>query len=1189
MKLILICIICLCQICWSSISSNAQIVPAPAINGAIASPSNYNMSGNSGYSNIGSEINYTGTKQITIPIYNSTVSGYNLPISISYDGSGVKLKDVATSVGLKWQLNAGGKISRSVQDIPDEGTILKRSRLMLYYLDNIDIDDKIDNINNQNNETNATRINEVYDNYDLEPDIFSYSINGVSGSFVLDNNAVVRHLEYSNNIVEVNVQDNGYNNPFSIIGFKITDENGIIYILDVVGKFVIDSYGWGAYSTATHYQNYNVSKVEFNSEWYLSKIILPNSEEIDFQYEDENYLLPNIDSKWGKGCNTSYGNCDSFFGSGNPGSIIVSKDSIYGKRISLIESSIHKIEFISQQTPRQDLSNTYALHNIVIIDKINSNDIVKKFQFNFYYTNPNANDIHEKRLMLCSIDELHISNNQTSNRNIYSFEYNMDYSMPSRLSEEYDFWGYYNGQSLSFSFPTLYVYPDENGIDKYRIYPKANYTGTTFILDGANRLPDSEKILTYSIKSIGNVTGGKTLLEFEPNEFFYDGENRLGSGLRIKKVIQNDGISNDNNIVTLYEYTKSNNVNESSGWLINLPQYAIPNNTHPYGGTLQNPTIQCSNFDDLDEEYYTYFLMRLSDPYFNSSDITQGYSEITEKHLDGSKIVRRYSMPGTLEQEGDDELNVNCFLEKDGYCDGLFERYYTSICASLESFNLMGSTIYEPDLKGHDNNVNKTIPFNIPINYLWNRGLLLDVHYFDEEEYLVQKKVFEYENISKENTPQYIKGLRVKEMDNWRLDPMSHSSQNNFVGNAFTGLYYFSKYNVITNVSKVKTKEIITNYEKNSTLSQTFSTTFTYGFFHKNPLRISITDSKGNKRITENLFSFDIRDVYDNTYPSTAFNSFDRNNINVLIRELQLILPVGGNEELVVSSIISLFESDVVDQVNNIFSYPKPKEIKSLNVTNPFPKSQLTDNFSGQNFALDSRYKLIKTFEAFDQRNNLLELAERPGKSSSIYGYNKSRKIAEVFNASYDEIAYSSFELAGEIGNWEFDVNYTNPQIENVSNAPTGKSCFNLDESTLSKYNLYANTYIVSYWSTNGQYNLTFPNQVTQSVIEGVTVNGWTYYEHELSGVQHLTINSNHTIGTPSYIDELRLFPKNSMMTTYTYFPLIGISSICDFGNNIINYEYDGFGELISKKDIQGNIIESFIRTYKGATNNCSN
>lgn len=1187
MKLILICIICICLICWSSISSKAQILPAPAINGAIASPTNYNVNGNSGYLGTGNEINFTGRKTINIPILNTTVGGYNLPISLSYDGSGVRLADIASSVGLKWQLNAGGMVSRNIKDVPDEGTNLKNSRLKMFHLNNFDINEKINDINNQNDVTNATKLDEL-DNFDLEPDIFSYDVNGVSGSFVLDNNSSVKHLGYSNNIVEVNVQNNGYNSPFTLLGFKIIDENGIIYILDVVGKTVIDSYGWGAYTTATIFQDYVVSKVEFNNSWYLSKIILPNGEEIDFQYEDNAYLIPFRETKWGKGCNTNYGQCYNFFWSGNPASIIVSSDSVYEKKIALIESSVYKIEFTSQQSPREDSPNTYALSNIILTSKI-SNEVTQNFEFNFYYTNPNANEVYDKRLMLCSIDEIYISNTQTSNRKIYSFEYNMDYSMPSRLSEEYDFWGYYNGQSNSLSFPTLYIYPEENGFDKYRIYPKTNYTGTTFTLNGANRHPDSEKRLTYSLKSIGLVTGGKTSFEFEPNTFFYDGENRVGSGLRIKKITQNDGVSNDNNLVTLYEYTKSNNNNESSGWLLNLPQYAIPSNSHPYGGTVQNPTIHCSNFDNLDEDYYKYFLLRLSDPYFNSNDITQGYSEITEKHLDGSKIVRRYSMPGTLDQDGDDELNVNCFLEKDGYCDGLFERYYTSVCASLESFNLMGSTIYEPDLKGHDNNVNKSIPFNIPINYSWNRGLLLDVHYFDEEEFLVQKKVFEYENLSKENTPQYIKGLRVKEIDNWRLDPMSHSSQNNFVGTAFTGLYYFSKYNIITNISKVRTKEIVTNYEKNSTLSQSLTTTFTYGNYHNRPLRISIIDSKGNKRITENLFSFDIRDVYDNIYPSTAFNSFVLNNVNVPIRTLQLLLPFGSSEELVVSSLISLYESNLLDPNDHLYSFPLPKEIKSLNVTNPFPKSQLSDNFSSQNFAIDSRYKLIKTFEAFDQRNNLLELAERSGKSSSIYGYNKSRKIAEVFNASFDEIAYSSFEIAGEIGNWEFDVNYTNPQIENVNNAPTGKSCFNLDESTLSKYNLYANTYIVSYWSTNGQYNLTFPNQVTQSVIEGVTVNGWTYYEHELSGVQHLTINSNHTIGTPSYIDELRLFPKNSMMTTYTYFPLIGISSICDFGNNIINYEYDGFGELISKKDIQGNIIESFIRTYKGATNNCSN
>jgi len=57
-------------------------------------------------------------------------------------------------------------------------------------------------------------------------------------------------------------------------------------------------------------------------------------------------------------------------------------------------------------------------------------------------------------------------------------------------------------------------------------------------------------------------------------------------------------------------------------------------------------------------------------------------------------------------------------------------------------------------------------------------------------------------------------------------------------------------------------------------------------------------------------------------------------------------------------------------------------------------------------------------------------------------------------------------------------------------------------------------------------------------------------------------------------IDEIRLYPTDAQMTTYTYSPLIGITSKCDPAGHIIYYSYDGLGRLSLIKDQDDHILK---------------
>lgn len=69
---------------------------------------------------------YTGTPNISIPLYTVQTRSLSLPISLNYQASGIKVEDEATQVGLGWTLDVGGMISRSIRGRDDFQGILRQ-------------------------------------------------------------------------------------------------------------------------------------------------------------------------------------------------------------------------------------------------------------------------------------------------------------------------------------------------------------------------------------------------------------------------------------------------------------------------------------------------------------------------------------------------------------------------------------------------------------------------------------------------------------------------------------------------------------------------------------------------------------------------------------------------------------------------------------------------------------------------------------------------------------------------------------------------------------------------------------------------------------------------------------------------------------------------------------------------------
>jgi hypothetical protein len=63
----------------------------------------------------------TGTANISIPIYTAKSGNLQIPVSINYNAQGIKVNDMASSIGLGWALSAGGIITKQNLRGPDCG------------------------------------------------------------------------------------------------------------------------------------------------------------------------------------------------------------------------------------------------------------------------------------------------------------------------------------------------------------------------------------------------------------------------------------------------------------------------------------------------------------------------------------------------------------------------------------------------------------------------------------------------------------------------------------------------------------------------------------------------------------------------------------------------------------------------------------------------------------------------------------------------------------------------------------------------------------------------------------------------------------------------------------------------------------------------------------------------------------
>jgi YD repeat-containing protein len=472
----------------------------------------------------------TGTPNISIPIYTLTSGDLSVDISLSYDAGGIRVWENAGWTGLKWSLNTGGQISRTVRGYPDD-----YSGVQSYFMTGNSIPENLDELELNYSDENMNILNNGHPEYNFykqfgesdknaEPDIFSYSIGNHSGQFVIDASKEVHTIPYE----PLNIAPY-FDSYGKLISFTIIDETGTKYVFNdqeisrtttnPVPILIKDEYDyistwhlseiWSAVSTDfIKFKYYDVA-TEFVNE-PSSSVIMTRKIATNLYPQTPpppNYQtsVTHISEKVLSGVYSSQG-CLIFTSSGNRW------DLPYSKKLD-------KIELFSFSS---DAAITPSIIDGLVVGNSWWNDhskYLKTYQFTYNYFNNssgtyNSTLINYYRLMLTGIKEM--KNSAVNNQ--YKFSYLNPNSLPPQLYDPLhtnfpiDHWGFYNGISNTTLIPTTEYYPNGanrecnidlvgNGMLSRIEYPTGGYTDFTW--------ESNRAVVSYVLSSVtesANVT-----------------------------------------------------------------------------------------------------------------------------------------------------------------------------------------------------------------------------------------------------------------------------------------------------------------------------------------------------------------------------------------------------------------------------------------------------------------------------------------------------------------------------------------------------------------------------------------------------------------------------------------------------------------------------------------------------------
>jgi len=1107
---------------------------------------------------------YSGTPSISVPLYDVKERSLTLPISLSYHASGNKVETIAPRTGLGWTLCAGGAVTRSVRGLPDEHV----KGFLQFAKQYNDIGTVLD-----------LKPNEKYLVYgeladgcrDGEPDVFYYNFLGYSGQFMFDWDGQLKILSGGSILIEpLGLNPNPTAGDY-IDGWKITVDDGTVFTFSVIETTkVLQIYENGPVcSYLEQLQQGNMPQT-----WYVSEMRSPDQQSwVRFEYDG--YTQQN--ESW---------SIESMVHNVSLSPVIPHRQKIVtevsGKVLRKITVSSGQtiVDMLPAASPRTDVTSdlttnartNYALGQVHVTNA--NNRVLKHWDLDYNYAT--------NRLTLTKVTE-HVGNAANP-----PYEFSYSGSLPEPLSFQRDHWGFVNGNSAATLVPAM---------ARFRLGDPAHKAVN---LSGADRSPSPNGALAGLLTEITYPTGGKDVLTFETHDYSFAQSQELIKKITLDKSVS---LSLPNDPLVSGEYqSKSETFTLKKEGTLNYSIFFSFGYAGPGGGNYSGvATLKDSKgmvifslapggtVDEKGEATTKVFIDSLEQMPADTYTLTT-----TVKIPPGKIGPGVNTVSATLSWKEDTGQREPQILKGGGARIAKITRVFGNSNpdqVTVYNYRLVedGKTKSSGSLLESGYVYDLWMPYAVPLSQ-WTFTTVMKLARFSQNRTALGTTqgshvgysqvtvlhgphgengatVYNYdsprevEDIPRPDLPfppaesrDFLRGLLLRRADynaggiggdtvhcvSNHYTSFDHTIPAMKVGWAVPGaqltgpdfLFLYAEGNYsnrlgYTRLSQTSEKNFDHAGEAVAALEQV--TRYEYNeTTHKQLIRTSSINSKNETIVSAVKYPRDYGIVGGSI---GTLQTLHMDNVPV---EQVTWRQEAGNQV----SLLGGLKTEFVVKNNGVV----PSAKYGARITAPVTTS---DPFS----AIQPLYEKRLEFSDYDGFLNLKEHALTNGmKTGYQWGHNSTLPTAKADHAASNQIFFESFEENAPATTAEKRTGRQSRPINGIYNVPPA----NLPK--------LPGDYILSYWTKTG-------------------TGAWTYQEKTITGyTSGAAIATSAVIG---FIDDVRVYPVGAQMTTYTYEPALGITSVTDAANMTVFYEYDELNRLTCVRDLNGNIVQRYDYQFK--------